>query len=220
MKNLLIVANWKSNIAKLEAKKWLESFSMNEFPENLEIIVLPPFTLLDIISGYIRVNDLNIKLGSQDVSPFDKGAYTGEVNAQQIKEFADYVLIGHSERRTNFSESDKIINQKIEESIKIGLKPIVCISNLDQVRSLNTNEIVIAYEPLEAIGTGYPENPDSVSAFVAQIKQIKNTKIIYGGSVSADNIINYISLPEIDGVLVGGASLDSSSFVSLVKNVV
>ncbi len=220
MKNLLIAANWKSNMTKLEAKKWLEEFSLSGSSEQLEVVVLPPFTLLDNVSGYIRVNDLPLKLGSQNISPFDAGAYTGEVYAKQIKEFADYVLIGHSERRSNFSETDEMVDKKIGMAISSGLIPIVCISSLDQVKNITSENIITAYEPIGAIGTGNAEDPASVSSFAQEIKKLKNAKILYGGSVNADNIRNYTKLPEIDGVLVGGASLTAPSFLNLVKNAV
>ncbi len=222
MKNVLLAANWKSNKTKFEAKNWLEEVSAQSFGEGLEVVILAPFTLLDTISGYIRVNDFPFKLGAQDVSPFDDGAYTGEVSARQIKEFADYVLIGHSERRTNFGESDEMVRKKVERAIAQELKPIVCISDLSQVANLKFDqELIIAYEPLEAIGTGKPQDPDSVEFMANQIRAKMNaTRIIYGGSVNADNLRDYINLDGIEGALVGGESLNSSSFIDILKNAI
>jgi triosephosphate isomerase (TIM) len=220
MKDLLIVANWKSNITKSEVKSWIDEFYQDQFPEQINIVLLPPFTLLDHISSFSRINDLNLKLGAQDVSPFEAGSYTGEVNATQIKEFAEYVLIGHSERRTNFSETNEIVNNKIDQAIKIGLKPIVCISEMNQVKELKNQDVYLAYEPISAIGTGNPEDSGIVSSFCREIKEKINTKVLYGGSVNSDNIKNYTNLNEIDGVLVGKESLNISSFISLIKNAV
>lgn len=222
MKNVLLAANWKSNKTKFEAKDWLKEVSAQSFGEGLEVVILAPFTLLDTISGYIRVNDFPFKLGAQDVSPFDDGAYTGEVSARQIKEFADYVLIGHSERRTNFGESDEMVRKKVERAIAQELKPIVCISDLSQVANLKFDqELTIAYEPLEAIGTGKPQDPDSVEFMANQIRaKMSSARIIYGGSVNADNLRDYINLDGIEGALVGGGSLNSSSFIDILKNAI
>jgi triosephosphate isomerase (TIM) len=220
MKNLLIAANWKSNMTKIEAKKWLEDFSMMSIPGNVELVLFAPFTLLDILCGYIRVNDLKITLGAQDVSQFGFGAYTGEISAEQIKEFADYALIGHSERRTNFNESIEVINKKIEKAKEAGLKILVCVSSLDQVKSLPDTELTIAYEPVSAIGTGNAEDPKSVFEMASRIKEIRNVNVIYGGSVNGQNIKDYLSIDNISGVLVGSASLDANSFGEIIKNAV
>lgn len=220
MKNLFIVANWKSNMTKIEAKDWLLDFSVGKLPDSLKVIVLPPFTLLDNLNGYIRINDIPIELGSQNVSPFENGAYTGEISATQIAEFASYVLIGHSERRINFNETNEMVNKKIEESVKVGLKPIVCVSNIDQVKDLINGDFIIAYEPLGAIGTGKAEDPLVVSSIVKQIKEQKDLKVIYGGSVNADNLKEYIDILEIEGVLIGGKSLNASSLLSIIKNAI
>lgn len=220
MKKTLIAANWKSNKTKSEARNWIFEVSRQKFPNNLEIIIFPPFTLLDFLDSFIKANDLLFKLGAQDLSPFESGAYTGEISAFQIKEFANYVLIGHSERRKFFGEDEDIVNRKIERAISQDLKPIVCISNLNQVRSLSSDKIVIAYEPLDAIGTGKPENPSLVFNTINQIKQVKNVEVLYGGSVNSSNIKNYTSQENISGVLVGGQSLDADSFIKLINNVI
>ena len=215
----IIAANWKSNKSKNEARNWFDAVLAQNFPDNLEIIIFPPLTLLNFASVYIKEKNLPIKLGAQNVSPFGIGAYTGEVNAGQIKEFADYVLIGHSERRSNFGESDEMINKKIERAQESGLSPIVCVSNIAQIKSLVRNDIIIAYEPIEAIGTGNPEDPKSTGLMAEQIKKIaNNSRIIYGGSVNAQNLKNYISLDNIEGVLVGGESLTPFSFSEILKN--
>ena len=217
MKNLIIAGNWKSNMTKGEAKDWLEKFSLEKFPDHIEVILFAPYTLLDLISSYIKVNSLPIKLGSQNVSRFPKGAHTGEIYANQIKEFAEYALVGHSERRTSFGETDEIVNKKIEAAKNVGIQTIVCVSNLDQLGSLSA-ETIIAYEPLEAIGTGNPDLPKDVADMAYKIKQIKNSRLIYGGSVNSDNIKSYTSLENIDGALIGMDSLNVDSFIKNIKN--
>lgn len=223
MKKTLIAANWKSNKTKKEARNWIFEVSRQEFPENLEIIILPPFTLLDYLDSFIKANNLKLKLGAQDISPFGLGAYTGEVNASQVKEFASYVLIGHSERRKNFSESDEQINQKIQRAESLDLTPILCISDILQIKDINSKkEMIIAYEPPGAISTSGPEakaeDPDSVLEFVRKIKEKNPARVIYGGSVDSNNVKNYTELDNIEGVLVGGKSLDAESFINLVNN--
>lgn len=223
MKKTLIAANWKSNKTKNEARNWIFEVSRQEFPENLEIVILPPFTLLDFLDSFIKANNLKLKLGAQDISLFGPGAYTGEVNASQVKEFASYVLIGHSERRKNFSESDEQINQKIQQAESLDLTPILCISDILQIKDINSKkEMIIAYEPPGAISTSGPgaeaEDPDSVLEFVRKIKEKNPAKVIYGGSVDSDNVKNYTGLDNIEGVLVGGKSLDAESFINLVNN--
>lgn len=218
MKKLIIAANWKSNKTKEEARGWLEGFSKLKVPENIEIILFVPYTLLDVMSGYIKANNLNLKLGSQNVSRFPKGAHTGEIYANQIKEFAEYALVGHSERRRTFGETNEVVNKKIEAAKNVGLKTMVCVSNLEQIEKLINDDVIIAYEPLDAIGTGNPELPKDVSIMAEKIKKIKNTDLVYGGSINSYNIRSYIQLENIDGVLIGMDSLDIESFINNIKN--
>lgn len=218
MKNLIIAANWKSNKTKEEARKWLEEYSLEKIPENIEVILCVPFTLLDMMCSYIKVNDLNLKLGSQNVSRFPKGAHTGEIYANQIKEFADFALIGHSERRKTFGETDEIVNKKIEAAKNVGLKTIVCVSSIEQIKNLTSEDTIIAYEPLDAIGTGNPELPKDVAEMATRIKMAKNSKLLYGGSINSDNIHSYTEIKDIDGVLIGMDSLDINSFIKNIKN--
>lgn len=205
-------------MTKEEARKWLEDFSSYEISENIDVILFPPFTLLDVLSSYIKINDLKIKLGAQNVSHFPKGAFTGEVYAREIKEFAEYVLIGHSERRSNFNETNEIINEKIKAAMEAKLKIIVCVSNIEQVKELIDGEYIIAFEPIEAIGTGNPENPKDVSSMISKITEIKKVEVLYGGSVDPDNVRDYTSKDNISGTLVGSESLKANSFIEIIKN--
>jgi len=217
MKNLTICANWKSNMTKQEAKRWLEDFSLLSIPENMKIVLFAPHTLLDIISGYIRVNDLQISLGAQNLSPFDSGPHTGEISANQIKEFADYVLIGHSERRSELFESENLINDKIQKAKEAGMSAVICVSDIRQVKELPDSNFIIAYEPLNAIGTGNAEDPEKVSDIILQINKIKNADVLYGGSVNSKNVKKYTDLENVSGVLIGSASLDAKSFGEIIN---
>lgn len=224
MKNTLLAANWKSNKNKNEARNWIFEVSRQKFPENLEVVIFPPSTLLDFLDSFIKANDLPFKLGAQNLSPFESGAYTGEISALQIKEFADYVLIGHSERRTNFEESNELVKKKIDQALNGNLTPIVCLSTLEQSQGLTSEKIIFAYEPPTAISTSGPgveaENPKNVSVFAEKLKEKIRSRIMYGGSVGPSNIKSYASLENISGVLVGGQSLEADSFIKLIKNAI
>lgn len=222
MKRLFLVANWKSNKTSHEAREWLQedqiSSIKNQKINGKEIIVCPPFTLLSTMKSLIDDKNLPIKLGCQNVSPFDAGAYTGEINAKQIKEFAEYVIIGHSERRNNFGETDEILARKVKLMITAGLTPIYCIQNKN---TLVPQEVeLVAYEPPTAIGTGNPDTPENAERVAKAVKKkYPHVKyILYGGSVTQNNIHSFIKMENISGVLVGGASLDSHKFTSLIKN--
>lgn len=204
-------------MTKQEAKRWLEDFSLLSIPENMKIVLFAPHTLLDIISGYIRVNDLQISLGAQNLSPFDSGPHTGEISANQIKEFADYVLIGHSERRSELFESENLINDKIQKAKEAGMSAVICVSDIRQVKELPDSNFIIAYEPLNAIGTGNAEDPEKVSDIILQINKIKNADVLYGGSVNSKNVKKYTDLENVSGVLIGSASLDAKSFGEIIN---
>lgn len=219
MKNKIIAANWKSNITKFEAKKWINDVSLEFQNSDIEIVIFPPFTLLDLLSGYIKVNSLPLSLGAQNISPFESGPYTGEVSGALIKEFADYVLIGHSERRTLFNENEEMINRKIEEALRFDLKPIVCISETDQVKNLNSDKIMLAYEPISSIGTNKPEDPQLVSQKINEIQTEKRVDVIYGGSVDGQNVKDYLAKENISGVLIGSSSIDPQNFIKILNNV-
>lgn len=226
MKDLFIVANWKSNKTIQETEKWLhdfhEEFNQNPFSlDNKEIIISPSFTLLEhanYCSGNLK---LPLKFAGQNISPFDSGAYTGEVNGNQIKEFADYVIIGHSERRSNFYESDEMISKKVDLAQKYKLTPILCVSNVSQIHNssfiIHNSNPIVAYEPLFAIGTGNPDTPENAESVSRKIKEVVgNIPVLYGGSVTSKNVKSFTSMPNIDGVLVGNASLNPQKFLEIV----
>jgi len=218
MSTNLIVANIKSYETLEEGNSWIEKFLAHKDSfSNLtqkEIVICPPFTLLlSFSSAFLGTN---IKIGAQNVSPFDQGAYTGEINAKQIKDFAEYVLIGHSERRKNFSETDNMLTKKTEISLKNGLKPIFIVQNKDVMIPQGVG--VVAYEPVFAIGTGNPDTPENADEVAGVLKSENDYMVLYGGSVTPENVKNFTSKVNINGVLVGGASLDPEEFYKIIEN--
>ncbi len=228
MKKVFIVANWKSNKTVSEANDWLRGFTNYDLRfTNKEIIICPSFTLLPILKSYILNHKSYFRVGAQDISQFSEGAYTGAINGKQIKEFADYVIIGHSERRNNFGEDEKIINKKISLAQKYNLIPILCISNIKQIHDSRFNpsadghnsNFIVAYEPIFAIGTGTPDTPENADKMAKNIKEILGEiPVLYGGSVSKFNIKSFTNTAYIDGALVGKASLDVKEFTTIIQN--
>lgn len=214
MNRVYIVANWKSYKTQDEAKKWLEEVGKTSQIENKEVIVCPPYTLLE--TARRSLPDF-IKVGSQDVSTFEEGAYTGEVNAKQVKEFADYTLIGHSERRDNFNETDDILRKKVASAVKNSLIPIFLVQGKEN--KIPDHVETIAYEPVFAIGSGNPDSPHGADEVASFYKGTTNVKyVLYGGSVDSQNVSSFTKMENIDGVLVGSASLDSEEFIGIINN--
>lgn len=222
MKKLWIVANWKSNKTEAEAKNWLQEFSIfirqsaDQF-SNKEVIICPPFTLLPLLKPYIINQKFSLKIGAQDISPFDEGSYTGEINGKQIKEFADDVIIGHSERQKYFGEDQEIISQKVAQAQKNHLMPILCVQ--DEKTLIPEPATIVVYEPISAIGTGRPDTPENADQIAKNIKEkSKVLYVLYGGSVTSGNVSKFTQMPNLDGVLVGAASLIAKEFAEIIKN--
>jgi triosephosphate isomerase len=221
MKRLLIVANWKSNKTQNQSLSFLEAFADSyRFDENKNIVICPSFTSLYQVSDFLKQKNIDIKVGAQNVSPFDPGAYTGEINSAQVKDFCAYCIIGHSERRNSFAENHKMVSDKIMQLEKEDIIPIVCVSNMSQVEDLSFSKTsVIAYEPIEAIGSGEAASPHAVEEITTQIKEkFPDSLVLYGGSVDSKNISSFTSLSSVDGVLVGSESLDPESFLQIINN--
>lgn len=220
MKKLFIVANWKSNKTTEETTAWLQELQskQQELPEK-EVIVCAPFTLLPTMNSFISKHKLQIKLGAQDVSPFDEGAYTGAVNAKQVKEFAEYVLIGHSERKRLFHEDEDMVVKKVKQARLADLIPIVFLQ--DTASPVPAGVEIVVYEPPSAISTishGKPETPEDVAAASKKIhEQHNDVAILYGGSVNEENVRGFTSLPLISGVVPGKASLAVESFYQIIE---
>lgn len=218
MDRVILVANLKSHKTESEAKIWLEELKKldKSFFFRHEIIVSVPFTLLDFFKRSIHEEKLKISLAAENISEFDEGPYTGEVNAKQIKEFADFVLIGHSERRTNFNESNEVLLKKVQMANKYNLVPIFIIQNPTDLIPQGVE--LVAYEPISAIGSGNPESSEKAEEIALEIKQKGNYSVLYGGSVNAGNVKEFTVKENIDGVLVGSASLDAQEFIKIIQN--
>lgn len=216
--NTLYIANWKSHKTLDEALSFLSNVKDNISQidlSNKEIVIAPPFTLLSLCRDFINENNLPIKLSSQNVSSFPEGAYTGEVSAQQVKEFCDYAIVGHSERKKYLHESDMDIENKVREALEQGLAVVQCVQN--EMSVVHKGVQVVAYEPPSAIGSGNPDDPEHIDEVFKQIlEQNPGVKLLYGGSVNPKNINTFKEITNLSGFLVGGASLEASEFLSLL----
>ncbi|HUD19455.1 MAG TPA: triose-phosphate isomerase family protein [Patescibacteria group bacterium] len=220
MKNLFIAGNWKSNKTNAESQVWVKDIAskLSDISADLSkipVVVCVPFTSLSVINYALKAGNVPLALGTQNVSKFDEGAYTGEVTAKMVKEVADWVIIGHSERRKYFNETDEDLAIKAQKAKGTGLRVIFCVP--DDKTPVPTGVDVVGYEPVWAIGTGKTDSPENAAAVVTSIKaKTKVATVIYGGSVTGDNVDTFVSQSAIDGVLPGGASLDPEKFSHLI----
>jgi triosephosphate isomerase len=246
----LIAGNWKMNKTQAEARVLVEDLlrDVGRF-DGAEIVLCPPFTALATVSELLSA-ETNLRLGAQNLNEHASGAYTGEISAAMLKElYVRYVIIGHSERRQYYKEDNATVNRKTKAALAAELKPIVCIGETLPEREADkwkkvletqlteglagfteaeAHDIVLAYEPVWAIGTGKtatPEQAEEAHRFIR--KQLgtlftsaaaERVRIQYGGSVKPENAKELLNQPNIDGALVGGASLDARGFTSIIKN--
>lgn len=212
-----VIGNWKAYKNEREALDWIDSFeklALEKFADKVAIILCPPYPLIPIVKQKLSQNS-PIKLASQDISFFHSGSYTGEVSAHTLKGLVDYTLIGHSERRKYFREDDPTLSQKALNTLDFDIIPIYCIRGAtDKIPDKVT---IIAYEPVHAIGTGQNEEPEVVIKMKTQLTK-KPDIYIYGGSVTLNNSRQYLQQDEIDGVLVGGASLKPEIFFGIIES--
>jgi triosephosphate isomerase len=250
-RKLIIAGNWKMNKTVAEALNLVQGLKLelNNVKE-VDIVVCPPFTALSDVSREIL--DSNLRLGAQNMSEHNFGAYTGEIAAGMLKEFlVRYVILGHSERRQYQKEDDALISKKAHAAHGASLKPIVCVGetlaereagrtpkvletqvggSLHGLSKAQLEETIIAYEPVWAIGTGKTATPEQAQEAHAFIRRLltdiadeataKRIRIQYGGSVKPANSRELMSLPDVDGALVGGASLEERSFADIIKNAI
>lgn len=217
MKNIWVIANWKSNETIEEALNWVSAVGPKiERRESLKVVVCPTFTAIEEVKKAVMVGGFSLMVGAQDLSPFDEGAYTGEEAASILKQFVDLAIIGHSERRQNFGETDEIVAQKVKQALDHQIIPLVCVQGKETPVPRGVN--LIAYEPVFAIGTGNPDTPQNANALAESFKgQYKDIEVLYGGSVTSKNVKGFIIQDHINGVLVGGASLDPEGFIRIIQ---
>lgn len=218
VKNIWVIANWKSNKTIGEALDWVSKVG-SEIPkqENLKVVVCPTFSCLSEIKKIIQVENYPFMMGAQDLSPFGVGAYTGEESSQLLNQLVDLSILGHSERRQNFGETDEMVNKKVQQALDNKILPLLCIQG--EETPVPEGSKLIAYEPIWAIGTGKPDTPENANKVAEILKQKYGAEIemIYGGSVTVENVKGFITLENINGVLVGNASLDAAEFVKMCK---
>jgi triosephosphate isomerase len=244
MRQLICAGNWKMHKTAREADAFVDAFLplARAVPERVEIVICPPFTALTAVRS--KLNSGRIRLGAQDVHWEDSGAFTGAISAPMLREHGvQYVIVGHSERREYFGDTDLTVRLKTAAALAGGLTPIVAVGETLELRdagralahvALQTRaaleglsesdvaRVVLAYEPIWAIGTGRNCDPAEANAVMGAMRAcvpgLRDVPILYGGSVTAENIAAYTAQPEIDGGLVGGASLDPASFAALCSN--
>ncbi len=247
-----IAGNWKMNLDHLQAiafvqkLAWALADARHDFAD-AEVAVFPPFTDLRSVQTLVAADSLPIGYGAQDVSAHDSGAYTGEVSGAFLSKLdCTYVIVGHSERRTLHHETDAQVNAKVSAAQRHGLVPVICVGETAEdleehgpsavpVRQLRTalegvdgsKPLVVAYEPVWAIGSGVAATPEQAEQVAAALRALiaellgdaaaESIRILYGGSVKSGNIASFLREPNVDGALVGGASLDIEEFSSIVR---
>jgi triosephosphate isomerase (TIM) len=251
MRKKIIAGNWKMNKTLLPSKELLleviDGLS-NDVLDKAEVVVCPPFTSLAMAGELLKGK--KIGLGAQNIHQKDEGAYTGEISAPMIKSLnCEYVILGHSERRQYFGEPNHLINAKVKNALNNGIKPILCVGEtleerennlhlkivdeqvtlgLKEISVENMKNVIVAYEPVWAIGTGKTASPAQANDMHVAIREAlenlfgketaDNTRILYGGSVNDKNSAELFAKPDIDGGLIGGASLKAENFIQIIKS--
>lgn len=238
MRRPLVIANWKMHTNLSDAL--VLATAVRDGVENIdgiEVVLCPPSIWLSEVSQVIRKEIGHLGLGAQNIHYLFEGNYTGEISAPMVRDVAKYVIVGHSERRKYFTESNEVISRKAAAAIDGGLIPIICVGEENKnensasgvvkqlketLASVNKNEydkIIIAYEPVWAVGANVSATPEYCAKVITSLREIVSaeTPIIYGGDVNAGNIYSYMQRPEIDGVLIGRSSLKASEFVKICR---
>jgi triosephosphate isomerase len=238
----LIVANWKMNELREEGESLALAVANRSQEFEADIVICPPFTLLNVVAQDLAGSKVN--LGAQDCHPEEKGAFTGDISARMLCDVgASYVIVGHSERRAHYGEANDFVARKAHAALEAGLIPIICVGETMAIRESGMAEsyvgtqlreslpdlkpgqvIVVGYEPVWAIGTGKSCSYNDITSMHTTLRgtlaavdgSLNATRIIYGGSVKAGNAAEILALPDVDGALVGGASLDATSFLAII----
>ena len=245
MPRTIVAGNWKMHKTAAQTRAYFETFLplAAQIPDRIEIVIAPPFTAIPFAHEILR-NHPRVLLGAQNVHWELHGPFTGEIAAPMLREFdVRYTIVGHSERRMYFNETDRTVNLKVKTLLKHGITPIVAVGEsaeerkagetdrrvvsqtvaaLDGLDATDVTRVVLAYEPIWAIGTGANCEPAEANRVMGVIRSsvpgLDEVPIIYGGSAKPDNIANYAAQPNINGGLVGGASLDAEGFVELIES--
>ncbi|HJG96249.1 MAG TPA: triose-phosphate isomerase [Romboutsia timonensis] len=246
MRKPIIAGNWKMHKTIAEALDFVNAVKDRVNNDNVEAVICAPFTLLKDLKEATK--GTNIKIGAQNMHFEEKGAFTGEISPLMLKELdMDYVVIGHSERRQYFNETDETVNKKVLKALEVGIDPILCVGEtleereagntkdvckvqvekaLENVSKEDLAKVVIAYEPVWAIGTGKTATSEDANDVIAYIREVvanlygelaNEVRIQYGGSVKPSNVAEIMNQSDIDGALVGGASLEANDYVDLVN---
>ncbi|MER6395657.1 triose-phosphate isomerase [Kitasatospora sp. NPDC059973] len=248
----LMAGNWKMNLNHLEAIQHTQKLAFalaDKDYESVEVAVLVPFTDLRSVQTLVDGDKLKIKYGSQDISQHDSGAYTGEISGPMLSKLkCTYAVIGHSERRQYHGENEEIVNAKVKAAYRSGVTPILCIGEPLEIRKAGTHveytlaqldgalkdvpadqaeSVVVAYEPVWAIGTGEVATPEDAQEVCSAIRKriaelydaplAEKVRVLYGGSVKSSSAAGLMAKPDVDGGLIGGASLDADEFVKIVR---
>ncbi len=246
MNNLTIIGNWKMNLLAKQANSLASDVvsicGRSDLHKLINIVICPPFISIDCVAQAVAGS--RVQVGAQNVHDEVSGAFTGEVSASMVAELANFAIVGHSERRILFGESDEFVNRKVIATLDNGLKPILCIGEsfeqrqagraedvmksqlLDCLENVSDiSDLLVAYEPIWAIGSGEAASPQIAQGMMNSIRSVLRSEFgniadsipcLYGGSVNADNIQDFVREPDIDGALVGGASLSAESFAAIV----
>ena len=246
MRKPIIAGNWKMHKTIAEALEFVNEVKDRVNNDKVEAVICAPFTLLKDLKQATK--GTNIKIGAQNMHIEEKGAFTGEISPLMLKELdMDYVVIGHSERRQYFNETDETVNKKVLKALEVGIDPILCVGEtleereagntkdvckvqvekaLENVSKEDLAKVVIAYEPVWAIGTGKTATSEDANDVIAYIREVvanlygelaNEVRIQYGGSVKPSNVAEIMNQSDIDGALVGGASLEANDYVELVN---
>ena len=246
MRKPIIAGNWKMNKTIAEAVEFVNDIKGKLNDADVDVVICAPFTLLKDLKEVTKGS--NIKIGAQNMHFAENGAFTGEISSTMLKELSiDYVIIGHSERRQYFNETNETCNKKVLKALEVGIDPILCcgetleeretdktkdvvktqvISGLANVKAEDLSKVVIAYEPIWAIGTGKTATAKQANDVISYIREViaslygelaNQVRIQYGGSVKPSNVVEIMGQSDIDGALVGGASLKPSDYISLVN---
>ncbi|WES65589.1 triose-phosphate isomerase [Microbacter sp. GSS18] len=248
----LIAGNWKMNLDHLQAVAFVQKLhwtlkDAKHEDGSVEVAVFPPFTDIRTVQTLIDADKIPFSLGAQDLSTQDSGAYTGEISGAFLSKLdCGYVIIGHSERRQYHAETDEVVAAKVKAALKHGLVPVICVGETLEQREESgptavsvaqlevalasvpaDADIVVAYEPVWAIGTGQVASPEQAQEVCAALREViasklgddaaARTRVLYGGSVKAANIASFMREPDVDGALVGGASLVVDEFAAIVR---